>query len=536
MQLKAPIRITEVISGEQTKKAILAGTNLLYTPVASTLGASGRTIIIEDREGKPRPTKDGVTVAKAIVPFDSVERMASDTVKEAALKTGDEAGDGTTTATIIAKGIVERGIELMDDKSINYTDFNRGMMCAVDDISAALDKQSRPITLANIDSVATISANNDAELGDTIASAFRKAGEHGVVLMEKSNTSETYVSVTEGFELENGYKTDVFVNQEESKRCEFDNAFVLVSNVKIEKLKQIEPQVQASIVNNTPLVIVSEVEEELLSIIAMNVERNKIKAVVISPTHFGVRRRDILRDLAISTGAVLIDDQTGDNFDTLIKTDDHGNSVYEDFGLGVVDKVTVEQHKTVFFNEADAILEAHIKSLVKQYENSENGSEKGFLEERIAKISSSVAIVNVGASSAPEQSEKADRVDDAIHATRAALLEGIVAGGGVAFHNVKTEQHLAFASAAVLAGYNCVFDTILDPLKVCLDNGDIKYLKGDFKRKSFGINVKTGEKGNMFEMGIIDPVKVTKTALKNGVSAASTLLSTTSIIVNLRRA
>ena len=537
MNLQPNARITEIISGDETKEAILEGVNLLYVPVASTLGASGRTVIIEDMHGNPKPTKDGVTVAKAIVPLESTERMASEVIKQASLNTAEEAGDGTTTSTIIAKGLVVRGLESMSNKSVNYTDFNKGMNLAVADIFAALDKQSEKITLDNIENVANISANNDDELGSVIADAFKKAGEHGVVLMEKSQTNETYVSVTEGFELENGYKSEMFVNQAESNRCEYDNAFVLVSNVKIEKLKQIEPQVEVAITNNVPLVIVSEIEDEILAMLAMNVVRKKIKCVVIEPTHFGIRRRDILNDLAISTGAVLVDDQTGDNFDTLSKANEDGDLVYEDFGLGAVDKITVERHKAVFFNEPDEDLKNHIDALVKQLKNEKNTSEKRFIEERIAKISSAVAIVNVGASSTAEQSEIADRVDDAIHATRAALAEGIVAGGGVALHNVKrSADKLGVYNAATMAGYDCVFDTIVDPLKVCLANGDIEYKKGDFRKKNWGIDVKTGVKGNMFDMGIIDPVKVTKTALKNGVSAASTLLSTTSIIVNLRRA
>ena len=528
-------RVTEIISGEDCKNGILEGVLATYQPVADSTGASGRTVIIENSDGIPVPTKDGVSICKNITLFDPVERMASEVVKQASLGTLEEVGDGTSTSLIIAKGLVVRGLESMSDKSINYTDFNKGMTFAVEDISAELDRQSNKITIDSIENVATISANNDEKLGNVIADAFKKAGKHGVVLMEKSQSNDTYVSVTEGFELENGYKSDVFVNQAESNRCEFDNAFVLVSNVKIEKLKQIEPQIEVAITNNTPLVIVSEMDDELLAMLAMNVVRKKIKAVVIEPTHFGVRRRDILNDLAISTGATLVDDQTGDNFDTLSGSDEEGNWKYTDFGLGSVDKVTVERGKSVFFNEPTDGLIEHTQSLVSQLNNQENPHEKKFLEERVAKISSAVAIVNVGASSNSEQSEIADRVDDAIHATRAALSEGIVAGGGVALHNVKPAKR-DFNNPAIMTGYKCVLSTIKDPLKVVLGNADIEYVKDDFKKKNFGIDVKSGIKGDMFELGIIDPLKVTKTALKNGVSAASTLLSTTSIIVNLRRA
>lgn len=535
-------RITEIVTGDPAKKAILEGVHLLYEPVASTLGAAGRTVIIENVHGIPQPTKDGVTVAKNIIPLDSVERMASETIKQAALITAALAGDGTTTATIIARGLVVRGLEAMADKSINYTYFNKGMNLAVDFICKSLDKQSKKILLENVESVATISANNDKELGSIIADAFQKAGDHGVVIMEKSLTNLSYVSVTEGFELEKGYKSDIFVNQKEANRCEYDNAFVLVSNVRIEKLSQIEPQVSIAIKNNMPLIIVSEMEDELIDMLAMNVVRKKIKAVVIEPSHFGIRRRDILNDLAVATGALLVDDQTGDNFDALGAYTTRPNAegameevpTIEDFGLGVIAKATVERNKSVFFTETSEELSQHVKELVAQLENEDNTIEKKFLEERIAKISSAVAIVNVGASSTQEQSEKADRVDDAIHATRAALEEGIVAGGGVAYKNVKRLK-MFDDNKVIQAGIDCVFDTIIDPLKRVISNGDIPYKESDFNRKDKGINVMTGEVGNMFDMKIIDPVKVSKTALRNGVSAASTLLSTTSIIVNLRK-
>lgn len=535
-------RITEIVTGELAKKAILEGTELIYEPVASTLGAAGRTVIIENINGSPAPTKDGVTVAKNIVPLDSVERMAAETIKQAALNTADAAGDGTTTATIIARGVVSRGLSVMEDKSMNYTDFNKGMNIAVKQICDNLDKQSKQIELENVASVATISANNDAALGSIIAEAFKKAGDHGVVIMEKSMTNTTYVSVTEGFELEKGFKSDVFVNVKESNRVEYHDALVLISNVKIEKVSQIDSQISLAISKEIPLIIVAEVDEDIVSMLAMNVVRKKIQCVVVEPSHFGVRRKDILNDLAITTGAILIDDETGDNFDSLGASTMRPNAngqldevpTYDNYGCGFTDKVTVERHKTIFMTDPIDELNEHVAALVIQLDNEKNPTEKKFLEERIAKISSAVAIVNVGGGSTQEQSEKADRVDDSIHATRAALEEGIVAGGGVAYKNVK-RLRLFNDNPVVQAGIDCVFDTILDPLKRVISNGDIPYKASNYDRKNKGINVMTGEVGNMFDMKIIDPVKVTKTALRNGVSAASTLLSTTSIIVNLRK-
>ena len=526
MNLRPTVRITETIYGESAQEGLLAGVKILHDPVASTLGASGRTVIIENIHGNPQPTKDGVTVARNIVPFDSVERMGCEIIKQASTNTADEAGDGTTTSTILAKAIIESGIKSMDNKSVNYTDFNRGMIKAVDFVCEELDKDAKKVNLDNIENVATISANNDAELGGIIASAFKKAGLHGVVLMEKSQTSETFVSVTEGFELEKGYRSEVFVTDTETNRAEHVKAAVLVSNVKIERFNQIEHFAEYAVTNNLPLVIVSEMDEALVAMLAMNASRGKIKMLVVEPTHFGIRRRDILSDLAIATGATLIDEETGDNFDT-IDLDQ----------LGFCPQVISDRSKTIFFNEIDESTAAHIAVLKSRIENETNPSEIKFLEERIAKISSSVAVVNVGAASETEQSEKADRVDDAIHAVRAALLEGIIAGGGIALHNVASFSELPkMTKKSEQAGFDCVIEAIKKPLQIILDNGDIEYKAEKFVKKNIGVNTKTGKYGDMFKLKIIDPVKVTKTALRNGVSAASTLLSTTTVIVNLRRA
>lgn len=543
MQMKPTVRVTETIYGEDSQKGLFAGVNILHDPVASTLGAAGRTVIIEDLHGNPRPTKDGVTVAKSIVPFDSVERMGCEVIKQASLNTAEEAGDGTTTSTILAKAIVEDGAKAMSDKGVNYTDFNRGMQYAVDMIGKELDKMAKKVTLDNIEHVATISANNDNELGSVISEAYRKAGQHGVVLMERSETPSTYVSLTEGFELENGFSSDVFITDKDTGKAEHRNAFVLISNVKIERIGQIESFFEFAITNGQKaLVIVSEMEDQVAATLAMNKMKGNIKCIVVKPSHFGVRRKDILQDLAISTGGVMIDEETGDNFDEFWLPEQEGQaraSQMENIAnvLGQVRKVSSDKHKTVFFNEVSEECREQIDMLKKRLEEAKSGSEKSFLEERIAKISSSVAIVNVGASSETEQAEKADRVDDAIHAVRAALQEGIVAGGGVALFNAASNVDFPKnENKAFVQGVGCVLWACSSPLMKIIENGDIEFRDEDFNKEGFGVNVKTKEVGDMIKMNIIDPVKVTKTALKNAVSAASTLLSTTTTIVNLRRA
>jgi chaperonin GroEL len=530
MQINKSIKITETFHGEQTIQSLLKGINALYNPVASTLGAAGRTVIIEDDFGNPKPTKDGVTVAKAIIPLNSSERMGSEILKQAALNTANEAGDGTTTSTVIAKAIIDKGLEFIRNKKSNYTDFNKGMELAVSDIIQFIDKFSKPVTLSNIENVASISANNDSDLGKIISEAFKKAGEYGVVLMDKSKTNETYVSITQGFEIEKGYKSDIFVNIKETSRVEYDNAAVLLSTVKIERVSQIETQLEYVITNNLPLVIVSEMEEDMLAMLAYNVVKTKkLKAVVINPTHFGQRRRDIMNDLAVYTGASLIDEATGDNFETV------------SFDcLGKINRIISDKTKTIFFNNLNENVENHIKIIKSQLENENNSVEKEFLEERIAKISSSVAVVNVGANSVTEQNEKSDRVEDAICAVKAALADGVVSGGGIALYDIYNMIYNKKIKIddKYLSGYTSVLESIKEPLQIILANGDVDYDLDFFnskKKPGKGINVKNGKIGDMFKMNIIDPAKVVKTAVKNAVSAASTILSTSSTIVNLQK-
>jgi chaperonin GroEL len=466
--------------------------------------------------------------------------MGCEIIKQASLITAEEAGDGTTTATILAKAIIDSGMEAMKNKSANYTDFNRGMQMAVDYICSKLDKQAQKVDLNNIENVATISANNDEQLGGKIAEAFKKAGEHGVVLMEKSETSDTYVKLTEGFELEKGYTSDVFVTDKETNKAEYKDALVLISNVKIERLSQVEPFAEYAITNgHRALVVVADVEDAVGASLAMNKVNGVLKSLIIPPTHFGIRRKDILNDLAISTGGILIDEETGDSFDYFQLNGDDIQQIQtlERIGetLGVAPKVIADKYKTVFFNQMNDETAAHVKALKVNLENEKTEQEKTYLKERIAKISSSVAVVKVGAASVPEQKEKADRVDDAIHAVRAALKEGVVAGGGVALKDITHQPIFEISEKAVRAGFHSVIDAILEPMKIILRNGDVEYKGEDYIEPNVGMNIKTGEIGDMMKMKIIDPVRVTKSALRNGVSAASTLLSTSTTIVNLRR-
>lgn len=556
-QFNAPVHVTETIHGEEALNALLEGVKLLHDPVASTLGASGRTVILEDRGGKPKPTKDGVTVAKHIVPLDSFVRMGAEIIRQASLQTAEEAGDGTTTSTVIAKAIIDQGRELLKDKSINYTDFNRGMQKAYEDLENYLNDRARKVNLDNVEDVATISANNDPVLGKLIAEAFKKAGEDGIVLMENSQKTTTEIKHTEGFELQKGYINEVFVTDQARDRIVQEDPLILISNTKIERIEQIERFLAYAIRNELPITIVAEFEDEVLAILGNNKAKRGYKFNVVNPSHFGVRRRDILTDLGVATGALVFDSDTGDNFDSV--PDEEIEAV-----MGRAKQVVTDRKKTVFFyDQTDAVTE-RVASLKERLSNEKDPREAMYLKERISKISSSVVTISVGASSETEQSEIADRVDDAIHATKAALEEGIVAGGGVSLYNAASilmlhedpnslwnrilsflgirKPSLEFHGAAntsfsyaMICGYNTVMKAVQQPMKQILINGDYPFNPGDYTVHGMGIDIRNRKHVNMVAEGIIDPVLVTKATVRNAISAASTLLSTTTTIVHLRR-
>lgn len=527
-QINAPVHVTETVHGEEALELLLEGVKLLHDPVASTLGASGRTVILEDRGANPKPTKDGVTVAKHIVPLDSFVRMGSEIIKQASLQTAEEAGDGTTTSTVIAKAIIDRGIKLLKDKKINYTDFNRGMQAAYKDIEKYLEARAVQVSLDNVESVATISANNDNELGRLIAEAFQKAGEDGIVLMENSQKTITEIKHTEGFELQKGYINEVFVTDQGRDRIVQDNPLILISNTKIERIEQIERFLAHAIRNDLPITIVSEFEDEVLAILGNNKAKRGYKFNAVNPSHFGVRRRDILTDLGVATGALVFDTDTGDNFDSI--PDEEVGQV-----LGKAGQVITDRKKTVFFYEATDAIKERVDSLKERLKNEKDPREAMYIKERISKISSSVVTISVGASSEAEQSEIADRVDDAIHATKAALEEGIVAGGGVSLYNASLEYRYPKGTVAFKSGYSTVMESVQQPLKQILINGDYPFNEEDYTTPGHGIDILNRKRVDMVKKGIIDPVLVTKATVRNAISAAATLLSTTTVIVNLRR-
>ena len=517
------------VTTKTAQEQLISGVNILADAVKITLGAAGQTVIIEDNYGNPHITKDGVTVAKSIYLEDPIQNMGAMVVRQAASRTANDAGDGTTTSTVIAQRLIEKANALDKNKYI-LSEVKKGMEMASEEVQKYLDSVSVKVDNSLLLDIATISANNDPEIGEVIAKAFEKAGENGVVTMDESATSETYVEQTEGLEFDRGYSSRHFINQPEKEACVFENSLVFLCDIKVQNIRQITHILEFAINSTKPIVIVADMEEDVLNTIILNKVKGGMKVCVVKPPMFGIKRKEIMEDLAVVTGAIVVSDETGDNFE----------NVGVDY-LGGIKKLTVDKHKTTMLANVtgDNEVEERIEALTAQIAHATSKEEKEWLQERIAKLSGGVAIVYVGASSEIEMKEKKDRVDDAIHATRAAIEEGIVSGGGVALFDASFNI-FEKGNKNINAGYSIVIDAVRSPIyqiitnsgknaeeiiQTIIDNGDYGY----------GYNVKTESFGNMMEMGIIDPLKVTKNALKNAVSVASTIMSTGCTITNVKR-
>lgn len=520
--MKQERALTNTHTGQEALEGLMKGAEMVYEPVSSTLGAAGRTVIIEDLYGQPKPTKDGFTVAKSITPLDPVQRMGAEIIKQASIKTAEDAGDGTTTSCILSYNILLEALSLIDSK-YSYSQFDRGMQLAVEDITNYLEVEAHPVKKEDIVRVATISANNDGELGKIIAEAFIDAGENGMVIMRPSSNYKTSTSTTRGYELDKGFSNEVFSLGK--SKVEYSKPLILLSTVKIEKVDQIIQFLEVATQTGDPLVIVAEVDEDVQGILAHNVVNTKqIKCVVIPPSHFGVRRRDIMKDLAHYTGSTLIDADLNSNFEA-----------YDTSALGLVDQVVVTKNKTVFIGGQDTT--EYVQNLKDDY-NEENETEKKFLEERIAKISSAISFVYVGASSESELAEKNDRVEDAIFATRAAIESGVVPGAGVALANASDSFSQMNVVDAYNSGYKAVMKACYSPFAKILSNSGVPYKEPEPNPEDnvrYGYDAINDKWGDVMEMGIMDPLKVTVSALRNAVSAASRILSTSTVITNITK-
>jgi len=498
--------------GEDARSKIFAGINKLTKAVSSTLGASGRCVIMEDNAGKPIITKDGVTVADTITLLDPVENMGARLLKEAARKTVQEAGDGTTTATVLAHAILNKASKHNETPREVKTGIDEGVV----KVTKYLEKISKPVTGKAIEQVATISSNNDASIGSVIAEAFNLVNETGVVMMEAHEEPETIVDIIDGAQYEKGFKNAHFITDQDRGVAELDNALVLLVENKIDNIRQIQSILEHVIKKNKALLVIGDVEPTVVSALAMNKVKGNIKVNIVDAPVYGVNKLNTLKDLSLITGATIINEDLGDDMDLI--TEEH---------LGSCLKAVSSSSETIiqrdyFSDEIDSIIE----DIKKELKTQKNPTLVTNLEKRLARLSGKVAVVKVGASSEVELKEKKDRVEDAICATKAAIKEGIVPGGGIALLNAS--QYLKANSI----GEKILFEAIKSPYETILDNAGIKSEESNKAGK--GLNVVTGKTVSMVKAGIVDPLLVTKSALKNAASVATTILSTDCVINNLR--
>ena len=513
----------QVVFGDNGRNKLVEGVNVLADAVKVTLGPKGRNVVIEKSFGSPHVTKDGVTVAKEIELEDRLANMGAQMLKEVASKTATNAGDGTTTATVLAQSIVKEGMKYVVSGH-NPMDLKRGIDQAVTAAVAELTRISKPCnTNKEIAQVGSISANSDADIGNIIAEAMEKVGKEGVITVEDGKGLENELDVVEGMQFDRGYLSPYFINNSEKQVAELDNPFILLVDKKISNIRDLIPVLEAVAKAGKPLLIISEdVEGEALATLVVNTMRGIIKACAVKAPGFGDRRKAMLEDIAVLTGGTVIAEEIGL---TLEKTTiEH---------LGMAARVEVGKENTIIIDGAgnsDAI-EARVKTIRVQIAEATSDYDKEKLQERLAKLAGGVAVIRVGAATETEMKEKKDRIDDALHATRAAVEDGIVAGGGVAL--IRARQaivNLKGLNADQQAGISIVARAMEEPAR-CIafnagDPADVIVNEIASKTGNYGYNAATGTYGDMVEQGVIDPTKVTKTALINAASIAGLILTT----------
>lgn len=501
--------------GTEARDQVFKGIEKLTKAVSSTLGASGRCVMLEDSTGKPIITKDGVTVADSIILLDPVENMGATLLKEAARKTVKEAGDGTTTATVLAHSILKEAYKVAD--KTNSRELKNGINKAVKNVVKFLQLVSVDVKGDMIDQIATISTNNDAKLGKVIADAFRAVDNTGVVMMETASDGKTYVEVVDGVQYDKGLKNSHFITNKANKTAELEKPLVLLLESPVDTIRQIQSVLEYVIKNNKPLLIIGDLEQGVLSALAMNKMKGAIKVNVIDAPTYGINKQQMLQDLSLLTGATIINEDLGDDMD-MIQPEHLGTCVKS---------VTSHQDTVLQVEEPSEEILSVINKLKEQVLEEKNPNKIVKLEKRLAMLSAKIAIVKVGANSEIELKEKTDRVEDAICATKAAIKEGIVPGGGIALLNAATNLK------AKSIGETVLLEAIKAPFKTILENAGVENVKTP-TRKGQGYNVVTGKMVNMTKSGIIDPLLVTKSALQNAASVATTILSTDCVINNLR--
>ena len=500
--------------GDKAREEVFKGITKLTNAVSSTLGASGKCVLLEDAQGNPVITKDGVTVANSVILLDPVENMGATLLKEAARKTVQQAGDGTTTATILAHAILEEAYAVID--KTNSRELKEGINSAVDKVIKYLESISVSVEGDMIDNIATISTNNDPKLGKLIADAFRAVDLTGVVMMEPSAVGKTEIKIVEGAQYDKGLTNRHFITNAESQSAELDNPLVLLIESKVDSIRQIQTVLEYVIKNNKPLLIIGDLEKGVLSALAMNKIKGNIKVNVIDAPTFGVNRKQLLDDLSLLTNATIINEDLGDDLD-LIKVEYLGKCIKS---------ITTENETILQVDETSDQVKEVINEIKNKLNKKNTANEVVKLEKRLAMLAAKIAIVKVGANSDIELKEKQDRVEDAICATKAAIKEGIVPGGGVALLNAALNIKEDNVGEEILS------KAILSPFRTILSNAGMKPQTPE--NEGEGIDVVTGNMVHMINSGIIDPLLVTKSALQNAASVATTILSTDCVINNIR--
>jgi chaperonin GroEL len=516
----------------EARDGIKRGVDALANAVKVTLGPKGRNVIIGKAFGAPQVTKDGVTVAKEIELEDALENMGAQMVKEVASKTNDLAGDGTTTATILAQAIVKEGLKNVA-AGANPLDLKKGIDKAVEAIVETLGEQAAAVgdSSEKINQVASISANNDSTIGALITEAFEKVGKEGVITVEEAKGTDTYLDVVEGMQFDRGYLSPYFVTDSEKMEADLETPYILLYDKKISTMKDLLPVLEPVAQTGKPLVVIAEdVDGEALATLVVNKLRGSLKIAAVKAPGFGDRRKAMLEDIAILTGGTVISEERGFTLE---------NTSIE--MLGTAEKITIDKDNTTVVNgngSSDDIL-ARVNQIKAQIESTTSDYDKEKLQERLAKLSGGVAVLYVGAPSEVEMKEKKDRVDDALHATRAAVEEGIVAGGGVALLNAKKALNkIKPDNADEATGIQIINKAVEAPLRIIVENsggeGSVVVSKVDEGKDNFGYNAKEGSYVDMLKDGIIDPKKVTRVALENAASVSGMILTTECALIDIK--
>jgi len=517
-----------IVYAEDARQAILRGVNKLADAVQVTLGPKGRNVLIEKKFGSPLMTKDGVTVAKEIELKDKHENMGAALVREVASKTSDVAGDGTTTATVLARAIYKEGIKAVVSGA-NTMEIKKGIDLAVAEVVKAIDEIKKPVEGNAIAQVGTISANGDEEIGKTIADAMAKVGKDGVITVEEAKGRETTMDVVEGMQFDRGYLSPYFVTNPDQMKVEMDSPYILAYEKKISNMRDLLPILEQVVNSRRPLVIIAEdVDGEALATLVVNKIRGTINVAAVKAPGFGDRRKAMLEDIAILTGGKAITEDLGLKLENL-KLED----------LGTAKKIVIDKENTTIIEGAGAheAIQGRVKQIRNQMEQSTSDYDKEKLQERLAKLVGGVAVIKVGAASETEMKEKKARVEDAMHATKAAVEDGIVPGGGVALIRALPKLAALKLTGDQMTGVEIVKKALAEPLRQIANNagveGSVIVNRVSEEKGNVGYNAATGEFGDMVKFGVIDPAKVTKTALFNAASVAAMMLTTEAIITEI---